>query len=381
MGFHIGSLPDFPWDSLLPARKRAAEHPRGAVDLTIGTPVDNVPSQIQEILRGASNKPGYPPAIGIPPLREAIASWLSNQRGVNVQTELGILPTIGSKEFVALLPSLMGLGADDVVAFPAISYPTYDVGARLAGATPLPIDPHTDPDSWPEGISLLWLNSPGNPDGHVLDVAQLQRIVAWARRTGTVVASDECYAELTWDVPEAPSILDTRVCGTDTRDLICVYSLSKQSNLAGYRAAFAAGDPRHIATITEIRKHAGFLMPAPVQEAMAFALTEKSHVSHQHEIYRKRRTALHGVLASAGLVADPKSVAGLYLWVCGAPEYPQVDCARIVAACAELGIIVTPGSFYGSAGEPYVRISLTATDEAIGEAVRRLPGLPAQLWN
>ena len=375
MPLYSSELPDFPWDSLTPVRERAAEYPGGAVDLTIGTPVDPVPDALQEALCERSDTPGYPPTIGTPELRDAISGWLVRRRGVTPAP--GILPTLGSKEMVALLPAFLGLGEGDVVAFPEVAYPTYDVGARLAGATPLPLDTEADPASWPAGISMLWLNSPGNPNGHVLGVEQLRAIVAWARDNGVVVASDECYGELPWDVSEAPSILDARVCDGDYTGLFCLYSLSKQSNLAGYRAAFIAGDPERIAALSEVRKHGGFLMPAPVQHAMAVGLNDDRHVAAQREIYRRRRAVLQEAVAAAGLESDPHTVAGLYLWV--TDPSGRVDGWGLVRAFAELGIIVAPGDFYGVAGKGRVRISLTATDERVAEAADRMPRLPAIL--
>lgn len=429
MGLLGAQLPDFPWDSLVPVRERAAAHPDGVVDLTIGTPVDSVPSGARAALDAASDAHGYPLTVGTAELRAAVRGWLERRRGVRAET--GVLPTIGSKEMVALLPSLLGLGSADAVGFPRASYPTYDVGARLAGAKPLPVDTDADPSTWP-AMSMLWLNSPGNPDGHVLGVERLRAILAWARERGVVVASDECYAELAWDVPEAPSILDERVCDGDVAGLLCLYSLSKQSNMAGYRAAFLAGDPAMIGPIAEIRKHAGFLMPGPVQAAMTWALGDDAHVAEQRAVYARRREKLLAVLDAAGLVNDPLSVAGLYIWAAakrpggaaggtvdgdpvgsvagdfGADAGGGVDTVvgdsgadaaggvagsnhdggsvaeaptgwDIVRACAELGIVVAPGDFYGEAGRDRVRISLTATDSAIDEAVRRLPRLPEAL--
>ena len=407
MGLLGAQLPDFPWDSLVPVRERAAAHPDGVVDLTIGTPVDSVPSGARAALDAASDAHGYPLTVGTAELRAAIRGWLERRRGVRAET--GVLPTIGSKEMVALLPSLLGLGSADAVGFPRASYPTYDVGARLAGAKPVPVDTDADPSTWP-AMSMLWLNSPGNPDGHVLGVERLRAILAWARERGVVVASDECYAELAWDVPEAPSILDERVCDGDVAGLLCLYSLSKQSNMAGYRAAFLAGDPAMIGPIAEIRKHAGFLMPGPVQAAMTWALGDDAHVAEQRAVYARRREKLLAVLDAAGLVNDPLSVAGLYIWAAakrpgggeagatvvgdsGADAAGGVAGSNhdggsvaeaptgwdIVRACAELGIVVAPGDFYGEAGRDHVRISLTATDSAIDEAVRRLPRLPEAL--
>lgn len=375
MGFHADSLPDFPWDSLIPAREIAAQYPAGSVDLTIGAPVDPVPDAIQASLSANANWHTYPQTIGTPELRAAITQWLRKNRGVG--GEPGILPTVGSKEMVALLPSFLGLGENDVVAFPSVAYPTYDVGARLAGAKPQPLDTDSDPSTWPTNISLLWLNSPGNPDGHVLSVDQLRSIVSWARTNNVIVASDECYGELTWQVDEAPSVLDERVVGDDYSGIFCLYSLSKQSNIAGYRAAFIAGDVSRIGAITEIRKHAGFLVPGPVQAAMVTALNDETHVNAQRDVYRRRRQTLIAALDSANLVNDPLSVAGLYLWVEYAGE--NVTGWELVEAFARLGIVVAPGDFYGSEGAGRVRISLTASDWAIDQAAKRFPLLPAQL--
>ena len=381
-------LPDFPWDRLRPYRARAGEHPDGAVDLAVGTPVDSTPVLARQALAEASNAPGYPTTAGTAQVRRAILAWLARRRGVVGLGDAHVLPTIGSKESVALLPLQLGVGPGDLVLHPRAAYPTYDVGARIAGAVPVPVDTDADPGTWrlpggPDGRPgrpvLVWLNSPGNPDGHVLGVDRLRRIVEWARRRGAVVAADECYAELAWEGAAAaegvPSLLDPRVagttdaCGIDTRGLLILYSLSKQSNLAGYRAAFLAGDPRLVAAITEIRKHSGLLVPAPVQAAMAAVLADDEHVRAQKEVYRRRRRALVEATAQAGLVNDPASVAGLYLWLSGPESMSAFD---LVGAFAELGIIVAPGDFYGAAGAGRVRMSLTDSDERVEAACRRL---------
>jgi len=368
MGFHGSALPDFPWDSLAGAKALASAHPDGLVDLSVGTPVDPTPAVARRALADAADSPGYPVTVGTPELRAAMVRWFARRRGA-LLTEAEVLPTIGSKELVAHLPSLLGLGAGDVVVHPAQAYPTYDVGARLAGATPHPSD--GGPAGWPDATRLVWVNSPGNPHGHVAPVERLREIVAWTRPRGVVVASDECYAELAWEEPWAsrgvPSLLDERVCDGDHTGLLVAYSLSKQSNLAGYRAAMLAGDPALVGAIREIRKHAGMMMPGPVQRAMAAVLDDDAHVAEQRERYRRRRTVLADAVRAAGLRLDPESVAGLYLWARG--EAPS---ARIVEALARLGILVAPGTFYGPAGEGWVRLALSATDERIDSAVRRL---------
>ncbi len=381
MGLLTGALPDFPWDTLTPYGDRARAHPRGIVDLSVGTPVDPTPAVIRDALASAADSAGYPLTAGTAALREAVVRWFARRRGVPDLDPAGVLPTVGSKELVALLPSLLGLGAGDVVLHPATAYPTYDVGARLAGATP---EPHADPAARLRAgagdVRLVWLNSPGNPDGAVLSADELRAVVEAARdasaRDGrpVVVASDECYAELAWDEPwrssGVPSVLDPRVASGDLTGLLAVYSLSKQSNLAGYRAAFAAGDPVLVARLLETRRHAGMIVPGPVQAATVAALDDDAHVAEQRERYRARRAVLRSALEEAGYVVDG-SAAGLYLWA--RPEGGQ-DAWQTVADLAELGILVAPGAFYGEAGRGHVRVALTASDEAVAEASARLRG-------
>lgn len=367
-------LPDFPWDTLTPYKELATSYPGTVADLSIGTPVDPTPQIAIDAIRSAEQSPGYPPALGTPELREAMVGWWQRVRGATLATD-AVLPTLGSKEMVALLPSL--IGATGSVLIPEVAYPTYDVGARLSGATPVPIDTASDPGSWPEA-DLVWLNSPGNPDGHVLDRNQLRRIAAWAKETGTVVASDECYAALPWEEPYVtegvPSILADDVSGPDKTNLLALYSSSKQSNLAGYRAAMIAGDPTILTPLIEVRKHMGFLMPGPVQKAMAAVLNDDEHVAQQREIYRRRRDILTDAVIEAGLVTDPETNAGLYLWLGDARE--KADAWEIVEALAQRGILVAPGTFYGEASRMKVRMSLTGSDEAIEAAAQRLKERP-----
>lgn len=336
----------------------------------MGTPVDSTPEIVQEALRSAADAPGYPQTWGTPDLREAVAAWFARRRGVPDVDPDGVLPTMGSKELVAWLPTLLGLGSGDTVVHPRIAYPTYDVGARIAGATPVAADGTTQ--MGPARVGLFWVNSPSNPTGRVLGVEHLAKIVSWARSRGVVVASDECYAELGWegewaDRP-APSILDPRVCGGSHEGLLAVYSLSKQSNLAGYRAAFVAGDPALVARLLEVRKHAGMIPPWPVQRAMLAALRDDAHVEQQKARYARRRAALLPALAAFGLRVE-HSEAGLYLWAT-ADEPSMVTVARL----AGHGILVAPGAFYGPAGAQHVRVAMTATDERVDAAVDRLMG-------
>lgn len=355
-------LPEFPWDSLAAAKARAAAHPDGLVDLSVGSPVDPTPQLIQQALREATDAHAYPTNHGSSEARRAISEWFERVRGVPGIADEHVLVTVGSKELVAGLPLQLGLGAGDVVVHPSIAYPTYDIGARIAGAEPVRAD---DPDDWPEATKLVWLNSPSNPTGRVLGVDALRRVVHAARERGVVVASDECYALLPWEVDESPSILDPRVTGGDLTGLVSVYSLSKQSNLAGYRAAFVAGDPHVVQRVLAVRKHLGLMAPSPVQHALAVALADEDHVAEQRERYRARRALLLPALEQRGFRVT--SDAGLYLWSTdGTDALAQVD------ALSRLGILVAPGTFYGDT--THVRVALTASDERIAEAAARLRG-------
>ncbi|WP_049569300.1 succinyldiaminopimelate transaminase [Streptomyces sp. SBT349] len=357
-------LPVFPWDRLEPYKATAAAHHDGIVDLSVGTPVDPVPSLVRDALAAASDSPGYPTAWGTPALREAVLGWCARRTGAAGLDHGNVLPVIGSKELVAALPTHLGLGPGDRVAFPEPAYPTYEVGARLAGAEPVPyrgLPTGLDP----AGLRLLWLNSPSNPTGRVLTVAELRSVVSWAREHGVLIVSDECYLELGWEA-EPVSVLHPDVCDGDIGGLIAVHSLSKRSNLAGYRAAFLAGDAGVLGELLAIRRHAGMMMPAPVQAAMTVALGDDRHVAEQRERYARRREALREALRGRGFRIE-NSEASLYLWATR-----DEPCWDTVAELSKQGILVAPGEFYGPAGDAFVRVAFTATDERVEEAVRRL---------
>lgn len=375
------ALPDFPWDSLAPFATRAREHADGIVDLSVGSPVDATPAVVRDALVAATDAHAYPQTMGTPALRSAIVDWYARRRGVMGLVPDAVLPTIGSKELVGLLPLLLGLGPGDTVVYPRTAYPTYAVGSVLARTAGLATD---DPADWPASTRLVWLNSPGNPTGAVLGVPALRAAVARARELGAVLVNDECYAELGWqperwggggtgagagvadDDERVPSILDPRVTDGDRTGLLSVYSLSKQSNLAGYRAAFLAGDESIVRQVLEVRKHAGLIPPAPVQAAMVAALGDEAHVVEQRERYRARRAVLAPALEGAGFRIDA-SEAGLYLW-CTRGE-PALS---TIALLAEHGILAAPGTFYEGETSQHVRLALTATDERITAAAARL---------
>ncbi|WP_154795273.1 succinyldiaminopimelate transaminase [Occultella kanbiaonis] len=374
MGF-VQLTDAYPWDALAPYLERAGRHPDGVVDLSIGTPVDPTPQVVQDALRAAADAPGYPTAHGTPALRAAVVDWFARCRGVTGLDPAGVLPTVGSKEFVAALPSLLGLGPGDKVVVPSAAYPTYDVGARLAGAEVVVAD---DAAAWAgdAAVRLVWVNSPSNPTGEVLGAERLRAVVRAAREIGAVVASDECYAQLPWVSPwtddGVPCLLQDSVAEGDRSGLLVVYSLSKQSNVAGYRAAFAAGDPDLIGRILLLRRHMGMMIPAPVQAAMIAALGDDAHVDAQRETYRARRELLVSALTTAGYAVD-HSEAGLYLWV--RPVDGVGDCWSTLGDLADAGIIAGPGAFYGEAATSHVRIALTATDERIRAAAERLSSM------
>ncbi|WP_327083252.1 succinyldiaminopimelate transaminase [Mycolicibacterium celeriflavum] len=357
------SLPVFPWDTLADVTALARSHPDGIVDLSVGTPVDEVAPVIRHALAAAGSSPGYPTTAGTPALRTAAVDALARRYGVSGLADGAVLPVIGTKELIAWLPTLLGLGPDDTVVAPELAYPTYEVGARLAGAQLLRADSLTQ--LGPQTPALVYLNSPSNPTGKVLGADHLRKVVGWARERGVLIASDECYLGLGWDA-QPLSVLHPSICGGDHTGLLAVHSLSKTSSLAGYRAGFVAGDLNVVAELLAVRKHAGMMVPTPVQAAMVAALDDDEHEREQRARYARRRDVLLPALRAAGLTVDD-SEAGLYLWATrGEP------CRETVAWLAQRGILVAPGEFYGPRGAKHVRVALTATDERISAAAQRL---------
>jgi succinyldiaminopimelate transaminase len=335
------------------------------VDLSVGTPVDATPEVVQRALCDAADSPGYPTTIGLPETRQACVDWLARRFGVTGLDLDGVLPVIGSKELIASLPTHLGVRPGDLVGQPRLAYPTYEVGARLVGARVLAADSLTA--IGPERPKVLWINSPANPTGKVLPVDHLRKVVDWCRERDVLLVSDECYLELGWD-PDVPpvSVLHPDVCGGTHDGILTVHSLSKRSNLAGYRCAFVAGDPAVVAELLAVRKNLGLQLPGPQQRAMVAALSDDAHVEEQRARYAARRTTLRNAVENSGFRID-ESQGSLYLWATrGEP------CLDTVAWLAGLGILVAPGSFYGPAGNEHVRIAFTATDERIEAAAQRL---------
>jgi succinyldiaminopimelate transaminase len=360
----VRTLPDFPWDSLAPYAATARSHADGIVDLSVGTPVDPTPELVRRALADASDAPGYPLTAGSPALRDAIVAWFARRFGAVVAPD-AVLPVIGTKELVAWLPTLLGARS---VGFPGLAYPTYDVGARIAGATSTTVEATVA--LGPEQLDLLWVNSPANPTGRVLPAPHLRKVADWGRARGTTIASDECYADLYYSGDAPVSVLSPEVCDGNHQGLLAVHSLSKRSNLAGYRAGFVAGDPALIARLLELRKHAGMIVSAPVQAAMVAALGDDDHMVEQRSRYQARRADLLAALRDAGFDVDDTG-AGLYLWATR-----DESCWDTVGWLSERGILVAPGEFYGATGARHVRVALTATDERVAAAVTRLTSGP-----
>ena len=348
-------LPDFPWDALAPYGAIAKQHPEGAIDLSVGTPVDPTPEFIQEAFRKASNSPSYPVTVGTPELREAITAWAKKYLGAS--GDFGVLPLIGSKEFVAWLPTFIEAQS---VLYPDVAYPTYLVGSLLAQAEATPVS--LDATLWPEA-EMAWVNSPSNPTGRVHSEEEFKAAIEWSRKHKSVVVSDECYLEF-GDSKKPTSILN--YTGGDNTNILAVHSLSKRSSMAGFRAAFIVGDPALIARILEVRKHAGMMVPLPVQIAMIAALSDEVHVAKQRALYNARRATLIPALRAAGFTIE-SSEAGLYIWATR-----NENCWDSVSWLAELGIIATPGVFYGELGASHIRIAMTATDAQISQATARI---------
>jgi succinyldiaminopimelate transaminase len=350
-----GQLPDFPWDALAPYGDIARSHPQGIIDLSQGTPVDATPDFIQQAFRDASNSPSYPVTAGTPELRAAIKKWATERLGAT--GDFDVLPLIGSKELVAWLPTIV---ESKRVLIPEIAYPTYHVGAVLAGAESITVE--IDAKSWPSA-DLAWLNSPSNPTGRVHSDAEIKACIEWSRTNNAVLVSDECYLEFA-QTAEHVSVLSHT--GGDNTNILAIHSLSKRSSMAGYRAAFMIGDSQLIARIREIRKHGGMMVPLPVQKAMTVALSDDKHVAEQRARYNARKEMLRPALEAAGFAIE-FSNAGLYLW-CTRNE----DAWHSVSWLADRGILATPGSFYGSHGAQHIRIAMTATDVQIADAAERI---------
>lgn len=363
------ALPPYPYDRLDGMATAAGALNGGAVDLSIGTPCDPPPPAVLAALATSGTERGYPASIGSVGLRAAAAGWLARRLGVHVDPAAQLAACIGTKEFVASAPQYLRLRRPerDTVLYPAVSYPTYDMGAQLAGcrSVAVPVD-----DGWrirldaidesdAQRALCLWVNTPGNPAGGLDD---LDAAAEWGRARGVPVLSDECYVEFTWDGPPRT------ILASGTAGVLALHSLSKRSNLAGVRAGFYAGDEELVHWLREVRKHAGFMVPGPVQAAAAVAYDDDAHVEEQRARYRGRLARLAEALGGAGLPVKLPG-GGFYLWV----EVPGGDAwAATDWLARRAGMVVSPGEFYGQAGSGYVRVAVVQPDDRIELAVSRL---------
>jgi len=350
----------------------------GIIDCSIGTPVDPMPDvALRALAVAAPGSTGYPPTIGSPSLREAAAEWIDRRFGVRV-APTAVMACIGTKEMVAGLPRLLSLRdpTRDTVLYPGVAYPTYAMGAELAGlrAVPIPVDEgwHLDlaavsADDASRAL-LLWLNDPSNPTGASASPAQMQHAVKWGRAHGAVVASDECYAEFSYDDAGRPAVPVTALTAS-TDGVLAVHSLSKRSNMAGLRVGFVAGDAELVSYLGEVRKHAGMMVAAPMQAAAAAALGDDAHVEQQRTRYSRRRARLLPALEAVGLVHDG-GPSTFYLWLRDADG--GADAWAIAARLARAGVLIAPGDLYGPAGASHVRLALTLSDEVVEQVVVRL---------
>lgn len=361
--------PAYPHDRLAPLVADAARHPGGPVDLSAGIPTDPPPPAAVAALAVSGGERGYPPSIGSDALREAAAAWMARRLGVDVPPG-AVAACVGTKELVAGLPHWLRLRRPerDTVLYPAVSYPTYAMGAVLAGCRPVavPFD-----DRWRLDLAevsdedasrslCLWANTPGNPAGGLDDLGTL---AAWGRDRGVTVLSDECYVEYTWDGPRR-SVLQSGADG-----VLAVHSLSKRSNLAGLRVGFYAGDADLVKYLSELRKHAGLMVPGPAQHAAVVVLGDDDHVEAQRLRYRRRLERCREILAEAFDLEVSLPGGGIYLWA-PAPGGDAWGFAGRLAA--EAGCLVAPGDFYGPAGSGHVRLAVVAADDRLELVADRL---------
>ncbi len=359
--------PPYPYERLEAVRELARRHNDGPIECSIGTPIDAPPQIVLDELAHARGVRGYPPSFGSPQFRESCASWLERRLGVPIEAD-EIAACIGTKEFVASLAGYLHLRSPerDTVLYPAISYPTYAMGATLAGLRSVPVrlvDGRLDLESIdPSDVAralVLWSNSPSNPTGYLDD---LEAVATWGRKHGVLVASDECYAEFTWTTTPQ-TILRWGLHG-----VLAVHSISKRSNLAGIRAGFYAGDPELVRYLRLVRQHAGLMVPGPVQSAVALAYQDDEHVDQQRARYLNRLTLLSRALEGYG-VSAPVPEGSFYLWC----HREGTDGWALASELAEVaGLVTSPGEFYGSDSANFVRVAVVQPDERLAVAANRL---------
>ncbi len=359
--------PPYPYERIDRFKPLAEAFDGGLIDLSIGTPCDPPPAAVVQALSSSNAERGYPPSVGTPALLGAAQRWMGRRFGVDVPTaQIGAC--VGTKEFVATLPQWLRLRRPDrdTVLYPAIAYPTYEMGAILAGcrAVAVPFGPAggldlaaIDPADAARALAL-WVNSPSNPTGALDD---LEAAAAWGRAHSVPVFSDECYVEFTWH-SRGRTILEHGLDG-----VVAVHSLSKRSNLAGTRVGFYAGDAELVDYLREVRKHVGMMVPGPAQAAAVAALDDDVHVEQQRARYHARLDAMATTLSAWGGVEVSLPAGGFYLW------FPVDDAWAFTERLArDAGTLISPGEFYGAAGAGYVRVAVVQPDDRIELVAARL---------
>jgi succinyldiaminopimelate transaminase len=368
-------LPPYPYDRVAALGRLAEALPGGIVDCSVGTPCDPPPPGVIEALSTSGSERGYPASAGSAALIGAARSWLTRRFDLPADPELSVAACVGTKEFVASVPQFLRLRQPDrdTVLYPAVAYPTYAMGAALAGcrAVPVPaapgrlggLDLGAIAASDARRALVLWSNSPSNPTGGLGD---LSAEAAWGRDRDVPVFSDECYAEFTWDGP-ARSILQSGPDG-----VVAVHSLSKRSNLAGVRVGFFAGDQELVAFLRSVRQHAGLMVPGPAQAAGAVALADDAHVAVQRGRYRERLEFMADVLTRAGFPVELPE-GGFYLWV---PVPARWSDAWSMAEdlSRRAGLLVSPGDLYGDGGAGFVRVAVVQPMDRLELVAQRLLG-------
>jgi len=371
-------LPPYPQDRLTALRRLADALPGGVVDVSVGNPVDPMtPEVLTAFTAAASEATSYPPSVGTPALRADASSYLGRRFAVTIDPEQ-VIATVGLKEFVVSLPHFLHLRNPqrDTVLYPAISYPSYAMGAQLAGlrAVPVPVDGAWNLDldrvsnEDAERALLLWINEPANPTATVADAAHFDTLASWARARGIVCVSDECYAEFGASSHGA-RIAPASVLTAGTAGVLAAHSLSKRSNMAGLRVGFVAGDEELVHYLGEIRKHAGLMVPTPAQAAAVAALDNDAELDAQWERFAHRRRRALEALAEHGIVHDGGPMT-FYLWLRTVDELD--DGWELAARFAEAGTLVAPGDLFGAAGADHVRFALSVADDRLDLAIERL---------
>ncbi len=342
------------------------------IDLGMGDPREPTDPAILQALRdGVRERMGYPAAVGLPELREAVAGWVGRRFGVTLDPDTQVIPTLGSKEAIYSFAQVVldAPGGRDTVVVTEPGYPVPGRGAAFTGARVFEVPLREEHDFLPdveavpkdvwERTAVMWLNSPNNPTGAIAPRSFLERLAELARAHGFVLASDEAYSELWFDEPP-PSALEL----ADLTGVVAFNTLSKRSSMTGFRSGFVAGDRELIAALKRFRPNVGTAPQEFVQRASVVAWGDEEHVARARGAYGRKRALLLDVLRRKGL-RDAGGAATMYLWIAvPAGETSEEHAARLL----DHGVLVTPGSYLGRSGEGYVRYALVPTEDQCARA-------------